>query len=255
MAYFYNINRLLCTVRGSDEGFSSVTFTDIAGRQLAWKGDLISLNDLTSMVSGLYAEYQEIVNEEIFFGLQDDPTLIPVYDVNRLVDDLHNYTPGYSFLDDNQNPFNAIKGNLLHLLIKHPKLRRRFHYIHGDKIIWKAGPCRKFLAAAYRAHQILILLVILTFGSPARFNEFCLYTLRNIQVGSVRNFMILFHVICLVGGYTKTTTLFATKSSRVPLPHLLFANLSKTSPLSALSKNVLSETCVELMIGDDSTTT
>ncbi|KAF8872171.1 hypothetical protein CPB84DRAFT_1753691 [Gymnopilus junonius] len=83
MAYLYNTCCLLATVRSEEVSPPSFTFTDAFGRQVSYKGDLISLDAVKRMHDGELVGFWNYVQENLFFGEEIPPELVPQLFVHR----------------------------------------------------------------------------------------------------------------------------------------------------------------------------
>ena len=142
---------------------------------------------------------------------------------NELVhDEPRKRTPGYSFIVDERNSWTR-KPTVLEYILTTPNLLQRFAYQDSTgQVVWKPGPCYRYMNDIYQLQMELFLVAILTFGEPGRGAELAAHLLSNVPGGSIRNVFVLFKLFSLRGSYNKTS--HATHGDktmvRIPLPSI-----------------------------------
>jgi len=204
----FNVNKFLVVLRANEEGHSVTQFLDQHGRELLYQGELVRLADIKTMVMALHQQYNQTLERDIFQGLSDDPSLHLDYDIRSLADDLRNKQPFYSFIDDPRNPFFERKDNFLKLLLTHPHLAGRYHFVHQGRVIWHPAASLDLLKKIQHSRSLLLVMTHLTYGSPGRVAEILKHTITNIPGSFTRNTVILARCFSFVGAYTKTSRHF-----------------------------------------------
>ncbi|KAF8868612.1 hypothetical protein CPB84DRAFT_1857350 [Gymnopilus junonius] len=215
MAYLYNTCCLLATVRSEEVSPPSFTFTDAFGRQVSYKGDLISLDAVKRMHDGELVGFWNYVQENLFFGEEIPPELVPQYEMEKLVDNLSNMSPGYSFIDDLRNPFQKYCTAYGNWLFSRPARAEKYGFVHDGKIALISDACMGWLEHAEHARNIALPQASTSAGPTERATEFARAQYRNVT-GSLRNLRILFHNLCRVSTQDKTSH---TKMKDLNIPH------------------------------------
>ena len=204
MAYYYNTAALLTTIRSDEANSAAFSCTDERGREFSYQGNLIRVDDIKKMISDLQHRYVSVRTTCCFFGEGMPPSLFIEFEVESLVDNLQNTAPGYSFLDDPRNPFDAYRSSYGEWLLSDPERAARFVFVHEGELVWRPKPCLDLLRKMQEIRQLLLLLCIFTAGPSSRASEVARQLLRNVP-GSYRNLLILFHAVCLVDIQDKTS--------------------------------------------------
>ena len=246
MAYYYNTLTLLSTIRSDETNEARFTCTDMEGREFSYEGNILKVNDITKMIHDLYDRYSDRMKSKCF-GRPIPESLLLDFKIEDLVDNLQNNHPGYSFIEDPRNPFQEYRSSYGKWLLSDPKRAEEYTYINGDQIIWKPGPSFDLLGQMQEMREILLLLCIFTAGPSSRATEIARQLLRNAH-GSLRNLLILFHVVCLVDIQDKTSHKHL-KDRYVPhcptrsVAHLLIYNLVIFRPFE--------EYLAQILLGDE----
>ncbi|KAF7328313.1 C2H2-type domain-containing protein [Mycena sanguinolenta] len=204
-AYLFNMSVLLKSIRGEEYVEANVHFTDDGGRELSYKGSTVSLDDFAVLHDALTDEYDTIIARDIFFGEPIPEWFSRDIDIRSLVDDPRNVTAGYSFIDDPRNPFSDLADLYGEWLLSSPERAAQFVSIIDGQIVWKSAPCFRLLRACARARRFLITLKIIGVGPSIRATEISRDLLRNVSGAGVRNLMILYHTLVIVGIQDKTS--------------------------------------------------
>lgn len=247
MAYYYNTVTLLASIRTDEANEARFSSTDERGREFTYEGSIIKVNDITTMINDLIDRYTSQTRSNCFFGEPVPQSLALQVDVEKIIDNLQNTQPGYSFLDDPRNPFQDYRSSYGEWLLSDAQRASHFAYIHDNKIIWKPRPCLDLLREMQNNREILLLLCIFTAGPSSRATEVARQLLRNVP-GSFRNLLILFHFVCLVDVQDKTSHKHLRDKY---IPHcptdavssLLVYNLAVFRPFE--------EYLVKILLGDD----
>ena len=204
MAYYYNTAALLTTIRSDEVNSATFSCTDERGREFSYQGNLIRVDDIKKMIQDLQHHYVSLRTTCCYFGESVPPSLFIEFEIEGLVDNLQNTSPGYSFLDDPRNPFEGYRSSYGEWLLSDPECVACFVFVHEGELVWRPKPCLDLLRQMQEIRQLLLLLCIFTAGPSSRASEVARQLLRNVP-GSYRNLIILFHAVCLVDIQDKTS--------------------------------------------------
>ena len=204
MAYLATIHALAKTLSSNEEAVPRVQFTDATYNTLIFEDQTISLEGIGKMLHDVVNEYNIFVRNELLGGIDPDhPSLKINYD-GILFDRPQETADGWCFIEDLRNNYGRYENALVDLMLNHPRLRGRYHYRDGNRIIWKAGPCTTFLKACEFSRGRLVTASVGSSGSPGRAEELASLTLRNMK-GLLRNVLILHGLPTFVGAYHKNS--------------------------------------------------
>ena len=204
MAYYYNSLSQLVAIRSDEANEARFTCTDERGMEFSYHGTLIKVPHITKMINDLVDRYNTLTRTNVFFGEPDPYTLALPINLKDVVDNLQNRQPGYSFIDDPRNPFQAHRSSYGEWLLSDPERAVKFTYVHDNRLVWKSGPSIALLLKMQEIREILLLLCVFSGGPAARASEIARQLFRNLP-GSTRNLLILYHVLCLVNIQDKTS--------------------------------------------------
>lgn len=204
MSFAYNAEKLLKTIRASEVNKSDFSFTDTLGREISYKGDLITLSSLKKLVEGQQEIYLATLKELLFFGEEIPLEMFPDIAIEALVEDEKCQNSGYSFLNDSRNNLDQYKFAYPNWLNQNPDLRKEFMSTDGKKIIWKPQACLQFLKNLESCDVQLLAGLIFSAGPSARGTEVCRYILRDMP-GVRRNCGLVHHNVSLISTQDKTS--------------------------------------------------
>jgi len=92
---------------------------------------------IKKMIIGQLDNYHLVLQQRFFFGEEIPSNLMPIFEINKLVDDVQNRSTGYTFLEDPCNGFSTYKEVYGIWLLSDQGRRRRFTYHNGTEIVWK----------------------------------------------------------------------------------------------------------------------
>ena len=145
--------------------------------------------------------------------------LFTISDEEFIHDDPRSRSPGYGFVNDPRNSWHD-KPTVLEYILSSPQRLEPFAY-HDEKgaLHWKPGAVHSRMTAIYHLQMDLFVLILLTFGAPARGTELLSNLILNIPGGSIRNVFALFNLFTLRGTFNKTShaTLKHRAMVRIPL--------------------------------------
>lgn len=246
MSYYYNALTLLAAIRSDETNQARFSCTDENGMEFSYEGSLLRVKDITKMINDLYDRYNTLVKTCCFFGEPVPRSLSLQYDVHEIVDNLQNTHPGYSFLDDPRNSFHTYRTAYGEWLLSDAERAQKFAYLHDERLIWKSRSCFELLGQMQEMREILMLLCIFSAGPSSRASEVSRQLIRNLP-GSYRNFLVLFHVVCLVDIQDKTShkhlrDKYVPHCPSADVSELLVFNLAVFRPFEEyLVRNLLGE--------------
>jgi hypothetical protein len=212
--------RLLNKFASAESGPMEFTAVNFNGDNVIVCGRVLYLYDIRNFVNQLIEEVKRHIKDDLLFGLD-------IVDINWSPEVVHeeprNTQVSYSSFDDFHNSFHQHKDTLLELILTHPSLRGRFHYVNQhNRIVWKAGPCFAYMDIAHDVEMKLFSGTQMTVGGPGRGTEVASHLIRNVSGGSIRNILILFQHFLMMGTFNKTSHLTDRDMTmvRVPLPEI-----------------------------------
>ncbi|TFY51705.1 hypothetical protein EVJ58_g10425, partial [Rhodofomes roseus] len=221
-AYCAALAGILRAAESKDQMLPTVQFKDHEHTIILHHDIEFSYTSIASVIKGAIAEYDSILNDTLLFGIsiEDDPDFALPSDLSALYDQPQNFDPGFNFFDDPRNNL----GRLQHVLLRHmledygPK--GFYHYVDGEKCIFRMQPALRFLKSAFEAEQRLCTMLHFSYGQPARGEELATVTVRNPRHGAGRNLHIMQGFVTILTGYWKCAdqTGHDKLIARVPCP-------------------------------------
>lgn len=155
---------------------------------------------------------QQSLEALFLLGIDDTRAeIVPKVALDRIRDDPTNITLGWSFLKDRRNENVLIPGGtwLLQRVIGSERLRDRFCVVDGQRrIIWDLKEFQIYRAQVDRFLEVLLLLVHLTAGQPARGTE--ITGLQHTNTVFHRNVFVEDGLVAIVTSYHKGYTCTGT---------------------------------------------
>ena len=188
---------------------SSVAYSTMSMPQIWWldreswtemlfEGQHIKQEHVRKVFKSLEEQVIDLWENKILFGSKMHVKL-----GSHISDNLLRTEPGYSFLDDGNNPFN------LHMkeLGKHALEHHLTTKIPGtNTTVLDVMACKQWLLDLAELEGLLMVSVEMKGGAPARGTELTSMLVRN-TAQRVRNAMALGKTLCIVRQYDKTTNL------------------------------------------------
>lgn len=203
MAYLINTWKYLRTLASADDGMPTIATTDPSGETMLIDGEVVGRSHIANLLKEILAAYDEVIREQFCLNLSSDYFELPKY--KEITEDPANTTPGYSFLHDDRNPFLKVADRLVSLWLGKPSIADRLAYKLDERIYWITGQARALLAAEAQATRLLVAALMISSGAPPRGEEMAAMVVRNVPGGSIRNVLVLKGVLCVTGGYNKTS--------------------------------------------------
>jgi hypothetical protein len=213
----YLVMRYLNSFSSVEEGTPRFTALDFSGDNVIIAGHVLYLRDIRYFVETIIDEVKEVLRVHLFFGLD-------IFDVNWSPGVVHeeprNRSIGYSCFQDPSNSFHKHRFDLLKAILTHPLLRGRFHFVSKEgKIVWKAGPCFAYMAACHDVEMLLFCGTQTSVGEPARGSEIASHLVSNVAGGIIRNLLVMFQFLCMMGTFNKTSHLTERDLAMMRVPH------------------------------------
>ena len=213
----YLVLRYLNCFSSAEEGTRRFTALDFSGNNVIVLGRVLYLQDIRYFVEAIIDEVKELLRAHLFFGLD-------VFDIDWSPGVVHdqprNRSVGYSCFQDLSNSFHRHRFDLLRAILTHPSLRGRFHFVGpGGRIVWKAGPCFAYMATCHEVEMLLFCGTQTSVGEPGRGSEIASLLFSNVSGGTIRNLLVLFQYLCMMGTFNKTSHLIQRDLMMMRVPH------------------------------------
>ena len=213
----YLVMRFLNHFSSAEQGTLRFTALDFSGDNIIVGGKVLYLRDIGRFVETIITEVKDMIHEQLFFGLD-------TFDINWSPGVVHeeprNRTIGYSCFGDSSNSFARHKFDVLRVILTHPSLRGRFHFVSKEgKILWKAGPCFAYMALCHEVEMLLFSGTQTSVGEPGRASELASNLINNIAGGTIRNVLVMFQYFSMMGTYNKTGNLTGRDVTMMRVPH------------------------------------
>ena len=213
----YLIKRYLSRFASAEEGTLRFTALDFSGDNIIVAGKVLRLRDIGLFVETIIDEVKELFRIHLFFGLD-------IFDINWSPGVVHeeprNRSVGYSCFQDPANIFHKHRFGLMQIILTHPSLRGRFHFVSKEGgIVWKAGPCFAYMGFCHEVEMLLFSGSQISVGEPARGSEIASNLIRNVTGGTIRNIVVLFQYFCMMGTFNKTSHFTGRDVTMMRVPH------------------------------------
>lgn len=200
MPSLYILLRGLLAISSADENTMLFNAPDASGTSAIFGSRILNVSHVRDFVLHKLLDVTEQLDRLTF-----RQAMFTVSPTELIYDEPRCRNPGYSFIQDNRNSWNS-KPTVLEYLLTNPEIFAQFGYINpAGKVVWKPGPCHKYMDAIHHLQMDLFVLTVLTFGEPGRGTELAAHLLNNVAGGSIRNVFMLFNLFCLRGSYNKTS--------------------------------------------------
>ena len=196
MAFAYNASLILCIIRRSENNISSFTFTNALGTELSHCGNLVDFDMIKKMIIGQLDNYHLVLQQRFFFGEEIPSNLMPVFEIDKLVDDVQNRSTGYTFLEDPRNGFSTYKEVYGIWLLSDQGCRRHFTYHNGTEIVWKPKEAIEMIKSFKALDQELAPGIVFSAGPSSCGTEFSWSLFRQMP-GADHNLGLALHNVSL----------------------------------------------------------
>jgi hypothetical protein len=159
---------------------------------------------------------ENLIKEVAFFGEEIPVGIFPTIDISQLIDNQHNRSPGYSFIDDPRNNFDQYRQAYGRWFLSDPKRAEMFVHSDGSNLTWLPGPTQVFLKDMETCRDLLAAGTVMSGGPSGRATEVARRIFREMT-GAERNLRILYHNLCLTDINDKT--MFKSMNEKF-IPHV-----------------------------------
>jgi hypothetical protein len=174
----------------------------------------IIVGNSTATLSGIGAMFHKLLDEikerrkALLMGI-DLEGLVTYPDI--LVDEPDNITPGFYFGDIPQNHLRHYDQTLAKLIFGHQEMSRKYGMVTSDgKLVLNHPSCYRFLEEVALIRSALGTLLHICTSGPYRGTEYASTCIRNTADGNPRNVKVIFGRLCLVSGYSKTSSIVSS---------------------------------------------
>ena len=182
-------------------------------QEMMYQGRKISIDQIGEMFEKMDVRIIDLWENSVMLGLGMH------VNYSELADDLTNTKPGYSFLDDPDNPFLALKDDFVVRIFNDPALFERFTIEVGGVRELSVPACRKWLSDFGELEGLLMLEADMEGAGLLRGTELAALLARNSAL-RIRNLTGLGKFVSIVRQYDKTTN---TMQKDRLIPHAVHA--------------------------------
>jgi hypothetical protein len=213
----YLLMRPLNHFVSAEEGNVRFTAVDFSGDNIIVAGQVLYLRNIRYFVETLIAEIKQHLKAQLFFGLD-------IVDMNWspgiVYEEPRNTSIHHSCFHDHHNSFSRHKDDLLKVVLTHPSVHGRFHYLDQDRQIhWRAGPCFMYMDFCHEVEMLLFSGTQTSVGEPGRGTEVASHLVCNVSGGSIRNVFVMFQFFCMMGTFNKTSHTGERDLTMMRVPH------------------------------------
>jgi hypothetical protein len=213
MPALYLLKRGLSSFRSAHESLITFNSPDTTGHITIIDSRMLHIDHLREYTLRLEQDVKVRMDKLLY----NNP-LFTIPDDEFIHDDPHSRIPGYGFVNDARNSWND-KSTVLQYILTDPDRLSEFAY-HDEKgeFHWKPGAIHARMIVIYNLQMDLFILMLLSFGAPARGTELLSHLILNIAGGSIRNVFALFNLFTLRGSFNKTSHAILQHHTMVWIP-------------------------------------
>ncbi len=213
----YLVMRFLNHFSSAEQGTLRFTALDFSGDNIIVGGKVLYLRDIGRFVETITSEVKNMIHGQLFFGLD-------TFDIDWSSGVVHekprNWTIGYSCFGDPSNTFARHKFDVLRVILTHPSLRGRFHFVSKEgKIVWKASPYFAYMALCHEVEMLLFSGTQNSVGELGHASELTSNLITDIAGGTIWNVLAMFQYFSIMGTYNKTGNLTGCDVTMMRVPH------------------------------------
>ncbi|KAF8162342.1 hypothetical protein K438DRAFT_1618458 [Mycena galopus ATCC 62051] len=182
-------------------------------QEMLYKGHKITLLQLQEVFTNLEAEITSMWEDMVLLGLDLN------VEWSEIADDLTEKRAGYSFLEDERNPFHAFKDAFAKALDADLETRKKFTTAASNYTELDLIKCREWLFRLAKLEGLVMLIIDMLGGAPPRGTELTSMLACNSPF-RLRNLAALGKFIAIIRQYDKTSNI--TQSDRL-IPHSISA--------------------------------
>ena len=201
MSWMYETRRYGMRIRSSTTAQGHMRWNDEGSSAILYYQDLqINVSKLFGMMHGLVNKTHNLLCTDVLF-LAEPYTDLPTIPWSKLVDNTSDETPGHNFLHSNKLLLPDGSTWLMNRIWANH--RESFIEQDGSTYGYNKSRVEKWLGALVRLEELLLVLVHLTAGQPARAPELLSLRFFNTSNGGLRNVLIENGLVALLTGYHK----------------------------------------------------
>src|SRR5579871_609795 len=190
---------------------SGITYNSPSLPQVQWldddytkasiNGKVVTFENIKSFVHERLESAESMLKRDILFG-HDFKEF--GYSCSKVVDVLRQRKVGYSFVDSMDNGFVKFKHKLLEVLLKDPLVCPLFiKRVRGRTVEWNKDGCKKWLKRTKAFLEIMMVVMHVSYGQPARAEELAATLIKN-QILGMRSVYWCRELVMLGISYSKT---------------------------------------------------
>jgi hypothetical protein len=214
MPALYLLKCGLSSFRSAHESLIAFNSPDTTGRVTTIDSRMLHIDHIREYTLRLQHDVEVRMDKLLYHN-----PLFTIPDDEFIHDNPRCRTPGYGFVNDIRNLWYN-KPTVLQFILTSPDHLNEFAYHdeNGD-FHWKPGAVHNHMIEIYDLQMDLFILILLSFGAPARGTELLSHLILNIAGGAIRNVFALFNLFTLRGTFNKTShaTLQHRAMVRIPL--------------------------------------
>ncbi|KAJ6514453.1 hypothetical protein C8R47DRAFT_962093, partial [Mycena vitilis] len=181
--------------------------------RMLFKGNRINLTQIEAIFTNIEDQLVDLWENKVCLGESVHVKC------TEFADDLTNTNPGYSFINDPQNPFSALRNAFVDAIMANPELKKMFCTQESNYTTLNLGFCRTWLADLAKFEGLLMLMVDMLGGAPPRGTELVSMLAQNTAL-RLRNLAGLGAFVAIIRQYDKTSNI--TQCDRL-IPHSVHA--------------------------------
>ncbi|KAM7210418.1 hypothetical protein V8F06_014191, partial [Rhypophila decipiens] len=182
-----------------------IRYTMTAAPTIDWVGDRISyqrirfhMHELSDMLHGLVEEVRAVMGRLLMVE-KDDFRSIPRIEWTKVEDDHSEDGIGYSFLQDDRNPWvSAGNGWVLKQMFRSEERQAEWVSDHHEAVPYRTTAVRQYGKAVETFREGMLTIMHMLGGMPARSWELLEMRHSNTAYGGVRNIIIDRGMVCFV---------------------------------------------------------
>ena len=195
------IMHLASNIAYGSSSMPQIEWLDDSHEKASIHGKPVALDDIRRFVFERLEVATRLLEKEVLFGHKFE---VFGYTCGRVVDVLSNRKIGYSFIDSPDNGFVKFKNKPLETLLNDPLIGPFFvKRVRAEKVEWNKDGCEKWLKRTKAFLEILMTVIHIVYGQPARAEELGTVMIRN-QLNGMRGIFWSRERVMLTVGYTKT---------------------------------------------------
>ena len=220
MPALYLLKRGLSSFRSAHESLIAFNSPDTTGRVTTIDSRMLHIDHIREYTLRLQHDVEVRMDKLLYHN-----PLFTIPDDEFIHDNPRCRTPGYGFVNDDRNSWYN-KPTVLQFILTSPDHLNEFAYHdeNGD-FHWKPGAVHNRMIEIYDLQMDLFILILLSFGAPARGTELLSHLILNIAGGAIRNVFALFNLFTLRGTFNKMSHAMLQHRAMVRIPLIYVGRL------------------------------